>query len=123
MYRRLPYDGQATPIVAEFPGGRRHDPPEPPDLVKQWTRGEAVGGSDRATGLAEGGGDPGVAGVKGGIGPASPIPAFPQTNRPAGLVEGVGLFDVLAQAGKAAGGKIDFDDRKLWVFEFRRGAC
>lgn len=87
--------------------------------MQQRNRGEAIGGSDRATGLAEAGGDPGVASVECGIGPASAIPAFPQTNRPAGFVQGVGPFDVLTQSGKAAGRKIDFNDRKLWVLEFR----
>ena len=44
---------------------------------------------------------------------------MPETNGLAGFVERVGLFDVLAQPGEAAGGKIDFNDRKLRVLEFR----
>ena len=54
-----------------------------------------------------------------GVGASSPIPTFPQTNGLAGFVECVGLLDVLAQLGEAAGRKINFNDRKLRVVESR----
>src|SRR5450755_667441 len=97
-------------IVATF--NRWNDASELPRLMEKRTRREAVGGSNRATGFAERGSDPCVASVECGIGTASPIPTFPQTNGPACFIECVSLLDVLAQSGEASSGQIDFDHRE-----------
>jgi hypothetical protein len=98
---------------------RWNDAPKLPRLIEQRTRGQAVRGGNRATGFAERGGNPCVAGIEGGIRPPSPIPTFPQMNGLSGFVERVGLLDVLAQSGEASGRKINFNDRKLRVIQFR----